>query len=46
MKKMAAEAQTNNLSDEILSGDGAQGEELVGDSEILKEPGKKVNFIY
>ncbi|XP_025063404.1 pericentriolar material 1 protein isoform X10 [Alligator sinensis] len=38
MKKMAAEAQTNNLSDEILSGDGAQGEELVGDSEILKEP--------
>uniref|UniRef100_A0A7M4EXB5 Pericentriolar material 1 n=1 Tax=Crocodylus porosus TaxID=8502 RepID=A0A7M4EXB5_CROPO len=46
MKKMAAEAQTNNLSDEILSGDGAQGEELVGDSEILKEPGKKVNSIY
>ncbi|XP_019381537.1 PREDICTED: pericentriolar material 1 protein isoform X8 [Gavialis gangeticus] len=38
MKKMAAEAQTNNLSDEILSSDGAQGEELVGDSEILKEP--------
>ncbi|XP_067386706.1 pericentriolar material 1 protein isoform X7 [Emydura macquarii macquarii] len=38
MKKMVAEAQTNNLSDEILDGDGCQGEELAGDSQTLKEP--------
>ncbi|XP_074848972.1 pericentriolar material 1 protein isoform X3 [Carettochelys insculpta] len=38
MKKMVAEAKTNALSDEILDGDGIQGEELVGDSQMLKEP--------
>ncbi|XP_075787272.1 pericentriolar material 1 protein isoform X3 [Pelodiscus sinensis] len=38
MKKMVAEAKTNSLSDEILDSDGMQGEELAGDSQILKEP--------
>ncbi|NXN51153.1 PCM1 protein, partial [Rynchops niger] len=38
MKKMATEAQTNNLSDELLDGGGAQGQELVGDAQTLKEP--------
>uniref|UniRef100_A0A8C8RGY6 Pericentriolar material 1 n=1 Tax=Pelusios castaneus TaxID=367368 RepID=A0A8C8RGY6_9SAUR len=38
MKKMEAEAQTNNLSDEIIYGDRLQGEELAGDSQTLKEP--------
>lgn len=40
MKKMAMEAQTNSLSDELLGGGGAQDEELVGDAQTLKEPGK------
>ncbi|NXG91041.1 PCM1 protein, partial [Stercorarius parasiticus] len=38
MKKMAAEAQTNSLSDELLDGGGAQDKELVGDAQTLKEP--------
>ncbi|NXL44250.1 PCM1 protein, partial [Podilymbus podiceps] len=38
MKKMATEAQTNSLSDEILVGGGAQDQELVGDAQTLKEP--------
>uniref|UniRef100_A0A8C0C1G0 Pericentriolar material 1 n=1 Tax=Buteo japonicus TaxID=224669 RepID=A0A8C0C1G0_9AVES len=40
MKKMATEAQTNSLSDELLDGGGAQDQELVGDAQTLKEPGK------
>ncbi|XP_051475592.1 pericentriolar material 1 protein isoform X21 [Apus apus] len=39
MKKIATEAQTNNLSDELLDGVGAQDQELVGDAQTLKEPG-------
>ncbi|XP_010000778.1 PREDICTED: pericentriolar material 1 protein [Chaetura pelagica] len=39
MKKIATEAQTNNLSDELLDGGGAQDQELVGDAQTLKEPG-------
>ncbi|KAM9662900.1 pericentriolar material 1 protein isoform 32-T32 [Morphnus guianensis] len=38
MKKMATEAQTNSLSDELLDGGGAQDQELVGDAQTLKEP--------
>ncbi|OPJ71180.1 pericentriolar material 1 protein isoform B [Patagioenas fasciata monilis] len=38
MKKMAMEAQTNSLSDELLGGGGAQDQELVGDAQSLKEP--------
>ncbi|XP_074722433.1 pericentriolar material 1 protein isoform X19 [Strix uralensis] len=38
MKKMATEAQTNSLSDELLDGGGAQDQELVGDAQSLKEP--------
>ncbi|XP_010143647.1 PREDICTED: pericentriolar material 1 protein, partial [Buceros rhinoceros silvestris] len=38
MKKMATEAQTNSLSDELLDGAGAQDQELVGDAQSLKEP--------
>ncbi|KAM9381643.1 pericentriolar material 1 protein [Phaethornis superciliosus] len=38
MKKMATEAQANSLSDELLDGGGAQGQELVGDAQSLKEP--------
>ncbi|XP_035180409.1 pericentriolar material 1 protein isoform X6 [Oxyura jamaicensis] len=38
MKKMASEAQTNSLSDELLDGGRAQDEELVGDAQTLKEP--------
>ncbi|NXW20181.1 PCM1 protein, partial [Circaetus pectoralis] len=38
MKKMATEAQTNSLSDELLDGRGAQDQELVGDAQTLKEP--------
>ncbi|NWX20618.1 PCM1 protein, partial [Aegotheles bennettii] len=38
MKKIAAEAQTNSLSDELLGGGGAQDQELVGDAQTLKEP--------
>ncbi|XP_009573044.1 PREDICTED: pericentriolar material 1 protein [Fulmarus glacialis] len=38
MKKMATEAQTNSLSDELLDGGGAQDKELVGDAQTLKEP--------
>ncbi|NXH16554.1 PCM1 protein, partial [Bucco capensis] len=38
MKKMAVEAQTNSLSDELLDGCGAQDEELVGGAQTLKEP--------
>ncbi|NXE24175.1 PCM1 protein, partial [Ardeotis kori] len=37
-KKMAMEAQTNSLSDELLEGGGAQDQELVGDAQTLKEP--------
>lgn len=37
---MATEAQTNSLSDELLDGGGAQDQELVGDAQTLKEPGK------
>ncbi|KFQ76349.1 Pericentriolar material 1 protein, partial [Phaethon lepturus] len=40
VKKMATEAQTNSLSDELLDGGGAQDQELVGDAQTLKEPGK------
>lgn len=40
MKKIASEAQTNSLSDELLDGGRAQDEELVGDAQTLKEPGK------
>nr|XP_030116915.3 pericentriolar material 1 protein isoform X7 [Taeniopygia guttata]XP_041571704.1 pericentriolar material 1 protein isoform X7 [Taeniopygia guttata] len=38
MKKMETEAQTKSLSDELLDGDGAQDQELVGDAQTLKEP--------
>ncbi|KFV18431.1 Pericentriolar material 1 protein, partial [Tauraco erythrolophus] len=38
MNKMATEAQTNSLSDELLDGGGAQDQELVGDAQTLKEP--------
>ncbi|NXV12363.1 PCM1 protein, partial [Cepphus grylle] len=38
MKKMATEAQTNSLSDELLDGGRAQDQELVGDAQTLKEP--------
>ncbi|XP_075608150.1 pericentriolar material 1 protein isoform X7 [Balearica regulorum gibbericeps] len=38
MKKMATEAQTNSLSDELLDGGGARDQELVGDAQTLKEP--------
>uniref|UniRef100_A0A8C6J3R6 Uncharacterized protein n=1 Tax=Melopsittacus undulatus TaxID=13146 RepID=A0A8C6J3R6_MELUD len=38
MKKVATEAQTNSLSDELLGGGGAQDQELVGDPQALKEP--------
>ncbi|NWH62646.1 PCM1 protein, partial [Geococcyx californianus] len=37
MKKMAVEAQTNSLT-ELLDGDGAPDQELVGDAQILKVP--------
>ncbi|NXC42474.1 PCM1 protein, partial [Penelope pileata] len=36
LKKMASEAQTNSLSDELVDGGGDQ--ELVGDAHVLKEP--------
>ncbi|KFQ24643.1 Pericentriolar material 1 protein, partial [Mesitornis unicolor] len=38
MKKIATEAQTNSLSDELLDGGRAQDQELVGDAQTLKEP--------
>ncbi|XP_054239285.1 pericentriolar material 1 protein [Indicator indicator] len=38
MKKMAVEAQSNSLSDELLDGGRAQDQELVGDAQTLKEP--------
>ncbi|NXJ60958.1 PCM1 protein, partial [Rostratula benghalensis] len=38
VKKMAMEAQTTSLADELLDGGGAQGQELVGDAQTLKEP--------
>nr|XP_026647270.1 pericentriolar material 1 protein isoform X12 [Zonotrichia albicollis] len=38
MKKMETEAQTKSLCDELLDGSGAQGQELVGDAQTLKEP--------
>uniref|UniRef100_A0A8C4K332 Pericentriolar material 1 n=1 Tax=Dromaius novaehollandiae TaxID=8790 RepID=A0A8C4K332_DRONO len=40
MKKMATEAQTSSLCDELLDGGVAQDQELVGDAQTLKEPGK------
>ncbi|XP_048799021.1 pericentriolar material 1 protein isoform X4 [Lagopus muta] len=39
LKKIASEAQTNSLSDELLDGGGQQDRELVGDAQTLKEPG-------
>ncbi|OXB83872.1 UNVERIFIED_CONTAM: hypothetical protein H355_003084 [Colinus virginianus] len=38
LKKVASEAQTNSLSDELLHGGGEQEQELVGDAQTLKEP--------
>ncbi|XP_015743621.1 pericentriolar material 1 protein-like [Python bivittatus] len=38
MKKMMAESQTNSISEEILAEAERQGEELVGDPQMLKEP--------
>ncbi|XP_021250886.1 pericentriolar material 1 protein isoform X13 [Numida meleagris] len=38
LKKIASEAQTNSLSDELLDGGGEQGQELAGDAQTLKEP--------
>ncbi|XP_053110484.1 pericentriolar material 1 protein isoform X3 [Hemicordylus capensis] len=38
MKKMVAEAQNNNIAEEILAGAESQGEELIGDPQMLKEP--------
>ncbi|OXB64496.1 hypothetical protein ASZ78_005152 [Callipepla squamata] len=38
LKKVASEAQTNSLSDELLHGGGEQDQELVGDAQTLKEP--------
>ncbi|KAL8207366.1 UNVERIFIED_CONTAM: hypothetical protein K2H54_055434 [Gekko kuhli] len=38
MKKMVAEAQTNNITEEILAGAESHGEELAGDPQMLKEP--------
>ncbi|KAI1238334.1 hypothetical protein IHE44_0013058 [Lamprotornis superbus] len=40
MKKMETEAQTKSLSDELLGGGGAQDQELAGDGQTLKEPGR------
>ncbi|XP_028932770.1 pericentriolar material 1 protein isoform X2 [Ornithorhynchus anatinus] len=39
-QKMVAEEQNNRLTDEILAGNGPQMEELAGDSQLSKEPGK------
>nr|XP_060634566.1 pericentriolar material 1 protein [Anolis sagrei ordinatus] len=38
MKTMEAEAQTNNITSEILASAENHGEDLVGDPQILKEP--------
>nr|XP_056711052.1 pericentriolar material 1 protein [Euleptes europaea] len=38
MKKMVAEAQTNDIAEEILAGEESHGEELAGDPQMLKEP--------
>ncbi|XP_060134832.1 pericentriolar material 1 protein isoform X7 [Zootoca vivipara] len=38
MKNMVAEAQSNSITEEILSGAESHGEELVGDPQMLKEP--------
>ncbi|XP_039205310.1 pericentriolar material 1 protein isoform X4 [Crotalus tigris] len=38
MKKMMAESQTNSITEEILAEAERQGEELVGDPQMLKEP--------
>uniref|UniRef100_A0A8C2TGZ2 Pericentriolar material 1 n=1 Tax=Coturnix japonica TaxID=93934 RepID=A0A8C2TGZ2_COTJA len=48
LKKIASEAQTNNLSDELLDGSGEQDRELVGDGQNLKEPGKNyfLNYLH
>uniref|UniRef100_G3UPV8 Pericentriolar material 1 protein C-terminal domain-containing protein n=1 Tax=Meleagris gallopavo TaxID=9103 RepID=G3UPV8_MELGA len=42
VKKIAAEAQTNSLSDELLDGGGQQDRELVGDAQTLKEVGAQI----
>ncbi|XP_026553713.1 pericentriolar material 1 protein isoform X6 [Pseudonaja textilis] len=38
MKKMMVESQTNSITEEILAEAERQGEELVGDPQMLKEP--------
>uniref|UniRef100_J3S989 Pericentriolar material 1 protein n=1 Tax=Crotalus adamanteus TaxID=8729 RepID=J3S989_CROAD len=38
MKKVMAESQTNSITEEILAEAERQGEELVGDPQMLKEP--------
>ncbi|XP_070613719.1 pericentriolar material 1 protein isoform X7 [Erythrolamprus reginae] len=38
MKKMMAESQTNSITEEILAEAERQGEELIGDPQMLKEP--------
>ncbi|XP_066489058.1 pericentriolar material 1 protein isoform X2 [Tiliqua scincoides] len=38
MKKMVAEAQANNIVEEILADVESQGEQLAGDPQMLKEP--------
>ncbi|XP_054845650.1 pericentriolar material 1 protein isoform X3 [Eublepharis macularius] len=38
MKKIVAEAQTNNIAEEILASAESHGEELAGDPQMLKEP--------
>ncbi|XP_060542774.1 pericentriolar material 1 protein isoform X8 [Pantherophis guttatus] len=38
MKKMMAESQTNSITEEILAEAERQGEELVGDPQMLKQP--------
>lgn len=42
MKKMMAESQTNSITEEILAEAERQGEELVGDPQMLKEPGENL----
>lgn len=46
MKKMVAETQANNIVEEILAGAESQGEQLAGDPQMLKEPGKIICIPY
>lgn len=46
MKKMVVEAQANNIVEEILAGAESQCEQLAGDPQMLKEPGKIICIYY